>query len=52
MTHGRDIREYWLHYHVMVTFPCDLLLDSLSHVDDASLVKITVGANAKVHTNC
>ena len=35
----------------MVTVRCDLFLDFLSHVGDASSVKITVGASAHVHTN-
>ena len=36
----------------MATMRGDLVLEfsSLSHVDDASLVKITVGASAHVHT--
>ena len=36
---------------VMVTVSCDLFMESLSHVGDASLVKITIGANAYVHAN-
>ena len=34
-----------------VTVRCNLFLDSLSHVDDASSVKIIVGAGAHVDTN-
>ena len=36
---------------VVVTVRCDLLLESLRIVDDASSIKITVGAGARVHTN-
>ena len=36
---------------VVVTVRCDLFLESLRIVDDASSIKITVGAGARVHTN-
>ena len=52
VTYRSNIRNQRLRYHVMVTVRCDLFLEALSHVDDASLVKITVGAGAHVHTNC
>ena len=49
VVHRRDIRNQRLSDHVVVR--CDLFLDPLSNVDDMSSNKITVGANADVHTN-